>query len=312
MSKKDTRARNWKHYNKSLVQRGSITLWVDPNCFSLSTPHKGRGRPRQYPDQFIQAGLVLKNVYQLPFRALEGFLTSVLTLMSISVTAPNYTTLCRRQKGLIPPSLISKARRHTKKVIVVDSTGLKVYGEGEWCVKKHKKQYQRTWRKLHLAVDGDTLQVLSCKLSSARTQDGSLLEALLEDIPGELDTVIGDGAYDTFGCYEAVHARGGKAVFPPPERARLSLETPYHRKAASLGAIEQRDAHLRCIREVGRTQWKKDVGYHRRSLVETTMYRLKGLLGERFNARLDENRRLEMQIRCLILNTMMENSIDTS
>lgn len=297
--------RNWKDYNKSLVQRGNMTLWFADDIWKRPGMTNRRGRPRNYSDKLLEAALVLKNLFHLPFRGLEGFLASISQLMQLSYQIPDYTTLCRRQTGL-RLAQISGIKTEKPLNIVVDSTGLKIYGEGEWCVKKHGKQYQRTWRKVHLAVNGDTLEIMAFELTGPRVQDFDVLGKLLTSIRGQIDTVIGDGAYDTYPCYEEVSRRGGKALFPPKQGARLSCETRYHKKAASVKAIEQRDEAVLKVRELGKQAWKKAVGYHQRSLVETTMYRLKTLLGERLRNKKEENRQLELALRCQILNKMMQ------
>jgi Transposase DDE domain len=302
---KGARVRNWCHYNKALIQRGNITLWINENILCASAPKSSqRGRPFKYTNQIIEAALVLKNVFHLTFRSLQGFLESLKKLMAISAEIPNYTTLCRRQETLKLPSL-SKGNIQRPSTIVVDSTGVKIYGEGEWCVKKHGAQYQRTWRKIHLAVDANDLQILSCKLTTSRTQDFDVLDTLLKTIATPIGQVIGDGSYDTFGCYEAVHQRGGIGLFPPKRGSRLSSETPYHRKPASLSAIAQRDVVIKRSRDIGTKAWKIESEYHRRSLVETTMYRFKHILGERLRSKKRHYQQLEATIRCYILNKLI-------
>ena len=229
-----------------------------------------------------------------------------MSLSQIQEKVPNYTTLCRRQEGLsLGPLKQLKKHLGTPIDIVVDSTGLKIYGEGEWCIKKHGKQHQRTWRKVHLAVDAETLDIVSCELTTSRVQDGPVLKTLLDKIKRPIREVIADGAYDKSPCYEAVESRGGQALFPPQTGARLSEETKHHKKLAGLEAIKQRDRTVEETRRIGKPAWKKAVGYHRRSLAETTMYRLKQLLGERLRSKNIKNQALEMKIRCHILNKMI-------
>jgi hypothetical protein len=224
--------------------------------------------------------------------------------MRIAAEIPNYTTLCRRQATVTLPPL---STRHTQEpiTVVVDSTGVKMYGEGEWCVKKHGAHHRRTWRKIHVAVDANSLHILSCQLTSSETQDFNMLDALLDTIHTPIARVIGDGAYDTFGCYEAVDQRGGIGLFPPNKRAKLSSQTPYHIKPARPSAIAQRDTTITRIREIGPKAWKIQSGYHQRSLAETTMYRLKQLTGERLRAKKIHYQTLEATIRCQVLNTLM-------
>lgn len=307
MPQRTNNTRNWRDYNKSLVKRGEITLWI--NSSVLSNPHiSGRGRPRLYSNSLIEAGLLLKNVYQLTFRQLEGFIKSIYSLMGINEDVPNYTTLCRRQEGI--SIKLPKLNRGQALTIVVDSTGLKIVGEGEWCVKKHGFHYQRTWRKVHLAIDAQSLDILSCEMSNARTQDSDMLEPLLEACSAKIEKVIGDGAYDTFKCFESVTKRGALPIFPPRTDARVSSQTKYHKKVASLEAIAHRDKIVEEIKNTSREIWKKQSGYYTRSLAETTMYRLKTVLGDRLKARKADNQCLELNTRCKILNIMNQISVN--
>lgn len=303
MPMKVNRVRNWGDYNKTLVKRGEITLWISDAVLQAS-PHKKpqKGRPFSYHNALIEASLVLKNVYQLTFRQLEGFLKSIYILLRINKKPPSYTTLCRRQ-STVDIKLNSRINRQGI-TLVVDSTGLKVVGEGEWCVKQHGTHYQRTWRKIHLAVDARNLDILSCSISQSRIQDSDMLEPLLKKIDGQIDAVIGDGAYDAFKCYESITKRQARAIIPPRADARLSCETKYCKKAAKLNAIQQRDEAIEAIRERGKANWKEQSGYHQRSLAETTMYRLKTILGERLKAKNQGNQALEVAIKCQILNKM--------
>lgn len=305
MSKKHYRVRNWADYNKALVNRGRITLWIDEKLLTERTPLSlQRGRPNEYSDALIRAALLLKNVFHLTFRSLQGFLESISSMQQLNINIPDYTTLCRRQHQITVSSLAIRPA-NTPIDVVVDSTGLKIYGEGEWCVRQHGKHYQRTWRKIHLAIDAGSLAILACTVTTSRVQDSTVLPTLLENIQTPINRIMGDGAYDTFGCYDIAQRRGASGIFPPPHRARLSSETKYHQKAASPEAIEQRDKAVHRIRCIGKAEWKKEVGYHQRSLAETTMYRLKQLLGERFNAKLPSNQLLEITLRCHILNKMI-------
>lgn len=303
---KGQRIRNWKEYNKSLVSRGNVTLWFSEEVLSEPTVKSGcRGRPYQYTERLIEMALTLKQVYHLTLRSLQGFLESLKGLFPGSGRFPHYSTLCRRQKDL-KLSPMNLSRRKGPVDIVVDSTGLKIYGEGEWCVYKHGKQYQRTWRKVHLAVEADSLQIVANALTSSRTQDSLVLDRLLKQTDGDLNRVIGDGAYDTFHCYHLAEERGAKGIFPPQTGARLSEETPRHRKPASPEAIAQRDQAVEQVRSLGKDQWKKEVNYHQRSLAETTMFRLKTILGDRLKAKNQASQRVELGLRCRILNKMIQ------
>ena len=304
MQSKECRARNWKEYNRSLVKRGEITLWIESSVFDepQTASPAGKGRPRLYSDPLIEAGLVLKNVYQLTFRQLEGFILSLHKQAGTKKKAPNYTTLCRRQNGLSVP--LGWRKQRGAMTLVIDSTGLKIVGEGEWCVKKHGAHYQRTWRKVHIVVDAGSLDIVSCRLSESRKQDSDMLEPLLQEVKEPIARVIGDGAYDNFKCFESVKKRKAQGIFPPRWDARTSYETRHYKKAASEEAIKQRDKIIEKIRHSTKAEWKRESGYHQRSLAETTMFRLKTILGERLKAKKWENQELEVKLRCAILNKM--------
>lgn len=303
MSKQTSRVCNWSDYNRSLVRRGSITLWLDQAVWEQVPPDHKRGRPFQYSHPLIEAALTLKSLYHLNFRALQGFLESVIGLMQADYPVPHYSTLSRRQSALTVR--LSPVRLTEPMHLVVDSTGLKIYGEGEWCVKKHGKSYQRTWRKVHLAIDAGSLAIHACHLTSSRTQDSSVLPLLLDQVDQTIGRLIADGAYDTFACYELALQREAIAIIPPRRDGRLSSETIYHQKAASPPAIAQRDQTIEQISVLGRDQWKKRQAYHQRSLVETTMYRLKALLGQQIKAKVPQHQLLEVRLRCQALNKMI-------
>lgn len=306
MSKKTYRVRNWKEYNRSLVQRGSITLWLSEEVleqwrFPVKTGK--RGRPQEYPDAVILCALHLKAVYRLPFRATEGFLGSVIKQLGLDLCAPNYTTLSLRQKNLSVP-LPQHARKEESLNLVIDSTGLKVFGEGEWKVRQHGYVNKRLWRKLHLAINSQTHMIEACELTDLGIQDCEGFCRLLDAIPDPMGVVIGDGAYDRFRCYEKIKERKAIGIFPPQHNAVTSQERSANKKKASPGAVAKRDEAIKSIRSLGRTEWKQQTGYHRRSLAETGMFRVKTILGRRLSCRSFENQVLEARIWCRIINKM--------
>ncbi len=297
--KQPYRIRNWKNYNEALVERGSLTLWFDEAMIThwLETEKSGqRGSSRTYSDLAIQCALTLKVVFHLPLRATEGLLRSLLKLMDLTLAVPDYTTLCRRQSGLEVrvPQQEAGGSRH----VVVDSTGLKVYGEGEWKVRQHGWSKRRTWRKLHLGVDESSGEIVAALLTTNGVGDGEVLPELLDQVAGSIEQVSGDGGYDTRTCYQAITQRGARATIPPRANAKLwqpnNTGKPTH----------ARDRNLREIEQKGRKQWKQDSGYHRRSLAETAMFRIKTLFGDRLKAHLFESQVREAYIQCAALNRM--------
>lgn len=180
--------------------------------------------------------------------------------------------------------------------LVIDSTGLKVLGEGEWKVSRHGADRRRVWRKVHLAVDADSHEIRAAEMTDHRHGDGEILPDLLAQIPeGErIASINGDGAYDTRSVYKASDARKAALLVPPRRNGK-----PW--KTQTTGAPERNET-LRTIRHLGRRLWKRWSGYHRRSLAETAMSRLKRL-GERLAARDPARQVAEVQVRCAILNT---------
>jgi hypothetical protein len=292
--KRRYRIRNWRDYNSALVRRGSLTLWVEQSVVNrwrdTAAPVR-RGRRRFYSDLAITCALTLREVYGLPLRSTQGLVRSVLLLLGSELPAPHYSTLSRRAASLeVELPRQSKGALH----LAVDSTGVKLYGEGEWKVRLHGKEKRRTWRKLHLLLDHRTQEAVACSMSEQYVLDRKELPGLLSAVEDEVAEVLGDGAYDFQGCYKAIHARGARSVIPPQVRARVRVGSEFgDRNAAVLRG-----------REVGRDGWKKEAGYHRRSLAETAMMRLKTIFSEKLKAREWRRQETELRVRCAALNKM--------
>ena len=306
--KRAYRSRRWREYNAALVQRGSLTLWVEPAVLEawLNEERSGRrGASCTYTDTAISTGLTLKAVYHLPLRATEGLLTSLVKLMGLEhLPVPDYSTLCRRQKTL----QVALPRQHKGQAIhvVVDSTGCKIYGEGEWKVRQHGISKRRTWRKLHLAIDEVSGQIVGAVLSTNDVADSAALPALLEQVEEPIKQVSGDGGYDKRACYDTLRKRQEeqeeplRVTIPPRQGAHIWQHG--NSKAQRLA----RDENLRRVRQVGRQKWKEESGYHRRSLAETAMFRFKTICGDKLSARVFENQAAEAFIRCAALNKMTQ------
>ena len=293
-AKRQYRIRNWPDYNSALVRRGSLTLWVEQGAVDKwrdTTSPVRRGRRRFYSGLAITCALTLREVYHLPLRSTQGLVSSVLRLLGSDLSAPHYSTLSRRAASLeVKLPRLSKGPLH----LAVDSTGVKLYGEGEWKVRLHGADKRRTWRKLHLAIDHRTQEAVACSMSEQYVLDRRELPGLLKDVEGEVAEVLGDGAYDFQDCYRAIHARGARSVIPPQRRARI-------RSGLEFG---DRNAAVVRGREVGRDEWKKEAGYHRRSLAETAMMRMKTIFSERLKAREWRRQEAELRVRCAALNRM--------
>jgi hypothetical protein len=304
--KKDKyRIRNWKQYNQSLVNRGSITFWFDEAAiekwYSAERLDKP-GRPETYSDDAIRCGLVIKAVFRTALRALQGFISSIIKALGLDLICPHYSVFSRRAKGLqIPVRRLLKPGE--KLNVVFDSTGLKVFGEGEWKVRKHGYSKRRTWRKLHVGMCVDSGQVVVSAMTSNNVSDDEAMIHMMGPLEGlPLGDVLGDGAYDTADCREAVYDLGGNAVIPPDKNAQAQ-------KRRQVPALNERDKAIRRIQELGdegRSLWKKEVGYHRRSRVETLMFRYKTILGERLTARREWTQATEVSIKLDVLNRMIE------
>ena len=218
MTKKVYRVRNWKEYNQALINRGSITFWYSEDCIAQwhNTERSGkRGRPEKYSDIAIECGLTLKALLGLTFRATEGFIRSMSELMGLNLEIPNYSLLCKRQRTL-KVKLPKHSRTPGEKLtILVDSTGLKVYGEGEWKVRNHGVIKKRLWRKLHIALNSESQEIEALELTHLGVQDWDGFENLIKEIEAELETVIGDGAYDKFSCYKLATTHKFNLITPP-------------------------------------------------------------------------------------------------
>jgi hypothetical protein len=293
--KRQYRIRNWADYNKALVSRGSLTLWIDSRSIDRWLDHESptrRGRRRTYSDIAIKCSLMLREVYHLPLRSTQGLVRSVMRLLGSKLSVPDYSTLSRRAR-LLQLSL-SPARGKTIKHLVIDSSGLKVFGEGEWKMRLYGKAKRRTWRKLHLSMAAESHQLTSALVTDKDLLDRNAVSDLLEQAEGEIEFVCADGAYDFEQCYRAIKKHQAVALIPPRSDAVVRGKSPF----------EQRDENLRLIRQRGRKCWQKASGYHRRSLVETAFFRLKAIFTDKLRAREVERQRTEVMVRCLALNRM--------
>ena len=298
-TKQSYRLRNWKQYNSALVQRGSLTLWVSHDVMTTwrNTDQTGKpGHPRTYSDTAVFCMATLKEVYHLPLRATQGLMGSLMKLLGLDLPVLSYSQLSRRCATL--EVVLPRRRKNEPLHVVVDSTGVKVFGEGEWKVRQHGYTKRRAWRKLHLGADESTGEIVAVLVTTNNVADSQVLEDLLEQVDDEIEQVSGDGGYDKRNCYEAIRKRKAKAAIPPQRNAKIWQHG--NSKAERLN----RDENLRRIRQVGRKQWKKESGYHRRRLAETQMFRMKTIFGERVSARQFAGQATQMLVRCAALNTM--------
>ena len=291
------RITNWRKYNESLVQRGSITFWFNDEVIEQWHHVNDRpkvGHPFVYSNTAIECLLTLRELFQLPYRQTEGLARSLARLMQVEIPIPDYTSLAKRAAK----AGISLDVAHTTGSIdvVVDSTGLKVFGEGEWKMRKHGKGKRRTWRKLHLAVNPQTQEIVAETLTESGVHDADQVDDLLDQIDAPMDAFYGDGAYDQWKVYGTLEGNGIRPIIPPRRNAKIK------RHGNSSQPPLPRDQAIREIRRKGRKPWKESVGYHRRSLSETAMYRMKCCFGNKLKNRLLENQCPEVRVRSKILN----------
>ena len=242
---------NWSAYEAGLRQRGSLTIWFSEEAVAAwqAAPRTTPGGQARYSDLAIETSLILRTVFHQPLRQTEGLVGSLLELMGLDLPVPDHSTLSRRSRTL---TVALQAQSASGPVhLLVDSTGVKLSGPGEWLVEKHGIQRRRAWRKLHLAVDAKTGTIVASTLTSKEVDDAAELGPLLDQIDEPLAAVIADGAYDQDNVYDTVagHSAGAAVVVPPQATAVLS----------PLAEIDptQRDRHIQVIAEHGRMAWQR-------------------------------------------------------
>ena len=288
--------RNWAAYERGLVRRGDITVWLSADAIAAWEPAGGgtRGGQRKYSDVAIKTALTLRLLLHLPLRQTEGFLTSLFRLMELDLPSPDHTTLSRRGQQL--DVTLHHPPREKPLHLLIDSTGLSLVGEGEWAAAKHGRHGKRGWRKLHLGVNRSGM-IVAQALTDATTDDALTGITLLEAVAGDVASVTADPAYDTLAFYDAATDRGAKVVVPPAKTARLSRRRPRSRA---------RDRTIRRITQIGRRRWKKEAGYHRQARVENAVFRYKSILGDGLRARTPSGQAVESLLACNVLNRMTE------
>ena len=287
------RTTNWPEYNASLRRRGSLSVWFDPDMVWQAEKSGRRGHPETFSDGAIQVCLTLKVLFGLPLRQTVGLVASLLELAGLDWPVPDYSTLCRRQARIAVQ--IPYRRSGAPLQLLVDSTGVKFRGDGEWQVRKHGPSRRRQWRKVHIAVDTQTGDVRAVEFTSSRQGDSPLLPELLSQIPEDetIAMVTADGAYDTRRCHVAIIERDADAVIPIRRNGRAWKQ--------DCPAAIARNEILRATRHLGRALWKRWAGYHVRSRVEARMNCLKAF-GERIMSRDPDRQTAEIQTRIAIMN----------
>ncbi len=289
------RVSNWADYDRALVQRGDITIWISEEAIAAwkSAPTGRRGAQRKFADAAIETALTLRLIFNLPLRQAEGFLRSVLSLMALDLEAPDHTTLSRRSQGLDVG--LHRVSIDQPIHLIIDSTGLSIVGEGEWAAAKYGGRGRRGWKKLHLGVDRSGV-IVAETLTDGDFNDAKTGLALIDNVEGDIEILTADSAYDSLAIYTAGAARGADVVVPPSKSATRSRQ----RRSRS----STRDRTILRIKEVGRRQWKKESGYYQQARVENTFFRYKSIVGDRLRARHPKAQEAEATIACNVLNRM--------
>ena len=294
------RVHNWPEYEKSLRDRGDITIWVSKEAIDTWTPPPTgkRGGQPLYSDIAIETALALRLIFHQPLRQTEGFLGSVLRLMGLNLPCPDHTTLSRRNQTVgvyrrienMPAGPID---------FIVDSTGLKICGQGEWHAKKHGKKQRRHWRKLHLGVDSQGW-VHAFKITDDTEQDPSQVPDLLGQVNRKIKDFVADGIYDQDPVYKVVksHSPGAGIIIPPRKCAAVS--------SREKTAPSQRDLHIQRTRKIGHSKWRKESGYYQQSHAENAFSRYKATFGGWLRAKNIAAREKETELGCTILNRMRQ------
>jgi hypothetical protein len=302
-AKKRYRVTNWAAYNESLRRRGDLTIWVTDDALKQwraprrSTP----GGQSKYSDLVISTCLTLRSVYKLPLGQTQGLMRSIARLMAVAIPVPDFSTLSRRAQGMNLPTR-PRARRTEPVHLVVDSTGLKIFGEGEWLKNKHKTgAKRRKWRKLHLGLDLLPGKIICVDLTKDDVGDPTALPELLDQIDEAVIRFIEDGAYDGTPTSDLLKTSYGDAVeiiILPPKNAISSPQSAHDPST--------RDQHSVEIQTHGRLAWQSTSGYNQRSRGETQVGRWKGVIGSKLKAQSFENQRTEVRIGVRVLNKMTE------
>ena len=292
--------KNWPEYERSLRDRGDITLWLSQDATDVWTPPKTerQGGQRIYSDIAIETALTLRLVFHLPLRQMEGFFRSILELMGLDFPCPDHPTVSRRNRAVNIRHRIDQLPKGPV-CLIVDSTGLMMCGEGEWHSKKHGEKWRKRWKKLHIGVDGEEW-IFASSVTDCYDPDPSQVPGLLSQVDREINCFVGDGIYDQESVYGASdqHSPGVSVIIPPRKDAVLSSE------AAT--SPTPRDAHIVEIQSEGRFKWKRESGYYRQSHAENVFFRYNTTFGGRLRAKKEEAQEREVALGCALLNRIRE------
>ena len=295
--RKSYKTSNWPEYEAGLRQRGSLTVWISQDELKGWGPRKrGQRKPggqEQYSNHAIETALTVGMVLHLGLRQAEGFLRSLFSVLNLDCRAPDHTTISRRARKLGKLSICRPAGK-TPVHILIDSTGLKIH-----VGTLREPPRNRDWRKLHITVDALTGDIIASDLTSKSARDASRVAKLLKQVKSPLASVRADGAYDREAVYEAIEShtvgRSPRVLIPPKKNAQLKPE---------VAALRERDRNIRSRARLGKREWHTRSGYSRRSILENTAYRYKGIIGPAMRSRTLQGQRVEARVGCRVLNTM--------
>jgi len=294
MKKSNYTITNWSDYNKALKNRGRINFWISDDA--ISNWICGTDTRNYYSDASIELCLTLMSVYHLNLRSVQGFIESVFELSGINLEVPDFSTICRRRKTI--KCVLGSFKTSGEVHVAIDSTGIKIYGEGEWKVRMHGISKRRTWRKLHIGVNESNGEILSAKVTTASIADGDMLVEIISDIDVDIKQVSADKGYDKRKCYEVLSGKGIKATIDIMENAVFWADN---------GIGHQRNENLYYIKLYDKETWKLCDNYHRRSISENVFFRFKTIFGDNVTSRLLESQTNDIIIRCKILNKMFQD-----
>ena len=303
--------RNWSAYNQALVARGSLSLWLSQEAIASwraprSVNCKKNGHPFWYSNTCIVALGCIREVTGLGLRQTIGLAQERFRATGLELAVPDYTQLCRRLRHAKLPVSSRTRLPSGNLVLLVDSTGVKVSGEGNWKIRMHGKAHATKWRKLHVLTDYASGKIVAHHLEDAPRPDWSQTARLLRALPAHFhcqlkgSTLIGDGAYDVKPVRRLMATYGGHALAPPGKAAILHPRDPI---------LTLRNEAIRFIAAHGTTNWKVASGYSRRSRIEATMWRYKSAFGDRLSARTDEAQSSQVSFRSFILNQWLEQGM---
>lgn len=304
--KKNYNNRDWKTYEASLKNQGDLTIWFSEDAIAAwnsPIPHKRkRGRQRKYSDLAIETAYTIGLVYKKRLRQTEGFMKSIVKLLRIKLDIPDHTTLSRRCETVVLSKKPSSSNKSKKPIaVIIDSTGLKVFGEKEWMSHKHGTKQRKVWRKLHLCIDEDG-EILSSMLTFHTASDTSQVEKLLKEVKAPIKEMLGDGGYDQAVTYHALNAHRSRHSQSCAIQAIIPPNTGFQ-EARTTDAI-QRLHNIHLIEDKGKHSWQNQMNYGRRSKVENTIHRYKTLIGNKLRSKTFERQVTETKIAVQILNRM--------